>query len=314
LITVFSLSPFPGYLSQAVTSVDMREEIEGFLGKNYIRWDSDVYVLKNTAEAEYVFVVVRKEPGGQCIFRFDTDLALQSKAVVDRRSNLHLVDAFNDFVVGHVIFDDLMEAPPDTVTLGSLGSEWDCPAFSYGSENYILYSGGTNINYTPYTNTWSSGSPKTAIIGSPSDRQLVGIGYDWKLSGIHPLVPGAPVFLFLHGREPDNDDEFLEIAWTPASDYSTSSLQDDFYSNYFVSSRVYRVRKWNSVYYTQKGVVAQTHDRGRYYLLTLDGQIIKDMRITGNDEEVPIDFDIDGEYYYLLDTNNLRLYKAAAGF
>ena len=41
--------------------------------------------------------------------------------------------------------------------------------------------------------------------------------------------------------------------------------------------------------------------------------MIKSFYITA-DERTPIDFDIDGEYYYLFDEQTMRLHKAGTGF
>jgi hypothetical protein len=141
--------------------------------------------------------------------------------------------------------------------------------------------------------------------------QLRGIGYDPQVFDPDPLVPGNPVYLFLYGWESDNDKEFLQIVWTPASHYST--LSNPVNSNYPVQPRVYDVRGDGEVFYTRKGVVAETHNRGRYYLLTLGGQIKKQIQIS-SDDEIPLDFDIDGDYYYVFDEHNYRLYKANTGF
>ena len=80
-----------------------------------------------------------------------------------------------------------------------------------------------------------------------------------------------------------------------------------------ISPRISNIEDRDEVFYTRKGVVAGTRTRGRYKLLSLEGNVIKTFYIT-QDEETPFDFDIDGEYYYIFDQQNMRLYKARTGF
>ena len=138
---------------------------------------------------------------------------------------------------------------------------------------------------------------------------LRGIGYDPLITD--PIVGVDPVYLFFAGHDPDADEEFMQIIRTPALDYpGPSSPLLDYYP---VSSRVYGVRGWTPCYYTRKGVVAETYDRGRFVLVTLDGDVIKRFWVTREDEPA-LDFDIDGEFYYIFDEADMRLYKAATGF
>lgn len=316
VVTILTLSPFPGYLSQAVASVDLSGEIEQFIGAGGELWRSDIHVLKNDSTGkEYVFLIARRDPEGQCVYAFDTSLELITKGEIDFHSNLNLVDANSDFVVGHVRFygDPLTSQSyyPDPEIIGYNGDQY---AFSVAStENYLLRSSGQEIECNQFSNTWSSPTFVTTPLGAPTEMWLKGIGYDPQVFDPDPpLVPGNPVYLFLHGGQQDKDEGFLQIVWTPASHYSTT-LSSPVYGSYPVQPRVDGVRGDGDVFYTRKGVVAQTRTRGRYYLLTLDGEIKKRFQIS-SDEEIPLDFDIDGDYYYVFDEGNYRLYKANTGF
>jgi hypothetical protein len=312
VVTVLTLSPFPGYLSQAVASVDLSGEIEQFIGNDGELWQNDIHVLKNDSTGrEYVFLIIRRDPGGQRVYAFDTSLELITKGEIDSHSNLSLVDANGDFVVGHVRF--YSDPLSSQSYYPAIGYNWDHHAFGVAAgNNYLLNSTGADISYNRFSNTWTAPSYPSTPLGAPSEMRLKGIGYDPKVFDPDPLVPGNPVYLFFHGGEQDKDEGFLQIVWTPASHYSTSLLSPVF-SNYPVQPRVDSVRGDGDVFYTRKGVVAQTRTRGRYYLLTLDGQIEKQFQIS-SDEEIPLDFDIDGDYYYVFDEGNYRLYKANTGF
>ena len=105
LVTVFSMSPFPDYLSQAVASVDMTDEIEAYVDSEDSDWHSAVHVLKNVAGDEYVFLIIRKDSGGQRVYALDTDLNLISYDSIDHHYPLALVGASDNFAVGNVLFD-----------------------------------------------------------------------------------------------------------------------------------------------------------------------------------------------------------------
>ena len=81
----------------------------------------------------------------------------------------------------------------------------------------------------------------------------------------------------------------------------------------YVSQKVDNIDDEHPVFYTRKGIVAETRRRGTFQLLKLNGQKIKSFYITA-DERTALDFDIDGEYYYLFDDQTMRLYKAKTGF
>jgi len=312
LVTILTLSPFSGYLSQAVASVDLTGEIEKYIGAGGELWQNDIHVLKNDSTGrEYVFLIIRRDPGGQRVYAFDTSLKLITQGETDFHSNLSLVDANGDFVVGHVRFYG------DPLTSQSYypanGYNGDHHAFSVATTgNYLLRSTGQEIEYYQVSSTWGPPTSVQTPLGTSTEMRLLGIGYDPQVFDPHLDVPGNPVYLFLHGGQQDKDEGFLQIVWTPASHYSTS-LSSPVFSYYPVQPRVDGVRGDSDVFYTRKGVVAQTRTRGRYYLLTLDGEIQKQIQIS-SDEEIPLDFDIDGDYYYVFDEGNYRLYKANTGF
>jgi hypothetical protein len=305
---LLSLSPFPGYLAQAVASKDMTDAIEAYVGSGDAEWRSNVHVLKNVAKDEYVFLIIRRDFGGQRVYALDTDLNLITYASITDHNDINLVDANDDFIVGDVLFDrtDMSTTPnfPD-VPVG-----WDDQAFSFASRNYILRSNGVNIDYDKYLNSWGFVSSSSTPLGSPDDMWLRGIGFDPEVSD--PFVGSNPVYLILASGGSGQGDGFLRIVRTPALGYD-AGLSSPIFINYTVSSRVYDVRGHRPSYYTRKGVVAETRNRGRYVLVDLAGAEIKKFSITNQDEPT-LDFDIDGEYYYIFDEQDMRLYKAATGF
>ncbi len=325
-VAVFSMSPFPGYLSQAVASVYMGHDIEQFLGENYTDWESDVYVLRNST-SEYVFLVVRRNPGGQIVYAFDTSLDLEVSETVSEQNRLHLAEAdTGDFVVGRVRFsgDPLTASypyPTDNI------DAWDKQMFAHNGNNYIVWSGfdGSHsyLYADEYSSAWGSPSNSTTTVEEYAERRLVGLGYEPDTTNFGDPVLGAgitPVYLFIHGRSEDGgrEERFLHIIRSDAGAYSGSlvAAPADLFTGSpagYVSEKIENIDDEYPVFYTRKGIVAGTDRRGTFQLLKLNGQKIKSFYITP-DERTPIDFDIDGEYYYLFDEQTMRLYKAKTGF
>jgi hypothetical protein len=311
LVGLFSLSPFPGYLAQAVASVDMSDEIETYVGGGDKEWFSSVHVLRNVAGSEYVFLIIRKDYGGQRVYAFDTNLELISYDSIDDHYPLALVDANENFTVGNVEFD-YSDMTTTTPYFPNVSVNWEDRAFSRIStnRNYILQNYGDRIKCYEWNMDWTTlvSEPETTL-GSTYDMWFRGIGYDPDITD--DLIGDNPVYLLYVGHDSGVDEEFLQIVRTPVSDYP--SLTSPVFSSYTVSSRVYNVRSSGLCYYTRKGVVAETHNRGRYMLITLDGDLIKRFWVT-REEEPALDFDIDGDFYYIFDEADMRLYKAATGF
>ena len=316
-VAILTLSPFPGYLSQAIASVDLSSEIEKYIGEDGKLWESDVYVTKNGSNEEYVFLIVRKDPGGQCVYAFDTSLNLISKKPIGFPSYIHLFDANTTlpgpyFVAGDVGFSD-NPLVPTIDPYPNVGNNWDNYAFSHSGSNFTLRSNGFQIECNMFDFDWANSVMTPSDIGSPTDMQLRGIGYDYDPSAVDPVLGENAVYLFLHSWDDSSDHGFLQIVRTAASSYPDVASTIDLYTDWPVSNRVYDVRGENRVFYTRKGVVAESKDRGTYYLLTLDGQIEKRFPVT-RDDRPAMDFDIDGDYYYVFDEHNYRLYKANTGF
>jgi len=322
VVTVLSMSPFPAYLAQAVASVDMRADIEKFLGDDYSDWESDVYVLRNSTR-EQVFLVVRKNPGPQMVYVFDTSLNLEVSHRVDTHRRIGLVEALDEnFVVGGGQFDgndlspmNLSEEPYPPISEDT----WQKYTFAHGGSNYIVWSDPNQLGCTKYNSGWGSPTP-----GSPSppikmdgDVRLAGLGYEPDL--VDPVLGGTitPVYLFIFGRDGDRDGGYLYIIRTDASEYPSPSysydLVTDGLSSGRTSQRVRDVEDRRPALYTRKGVVVEARNRGTFRLVSLEGDVIKSFYIT-SDERTPFDFDIDGEYYYVFNQATLRLYKAETGF
>jgi len=331
LITaLFSMSPFPGYLAQTVATTDMKAPVTEFLGDDYIHWESDVYVLRNPGGREAVFLVVRRDPGGQTVYAFDTSLNLEISQKVDNHNRLHLIEATTgDFVVGDVRFSEgpLPEDPlvVDSTPYPGLGMDfWDRQTFAYSGRNYAVWSSFDWLYCDEYNDSWVWLSPTGgASIDQGEERRLVGLGYEPDFSTYEDPILGAgitPVYLFVFGWDDSGWDEgFLYIIRTAAGEYPNPSYSIDLVADGLptgkCSPKIRNVEDRYPVFYTRKGVVASTRTRGTFQLLQLDGQRIKNFYITSDDDdETSFDFDINGEYYYLFNENNLRLYKAATGF
>lgn len=326
VVAVFSMSPFPGYLSQTVASVYMGHDIKKFLGDNYADWESDVFVLRN-GTSEYVFLVVRRNPGGQTVYAFDTSLNLEVSETVTEHNRLHLAEAdTGDFIVGRVRFSgDPLSAsspyPPNNI------DAWDKQMFANNMNNYIVWSEfdglDSHLKSYRYGTAWSETGDASTIIETGADRRLIGLGYEPDIANFWDPVLGAgitPVYLFIHGRSDDGgrEERFLHIIRTNAGAYNNPlvAAPADLITGSpagCVSQKIENIDDEYPAFYTRKGIVAGTHRRGTFQLLKLNGQKIKSFYITAS-ERTSIDFDIDGEYYYIFDEQTMRLYKAATGF
>lgn len=311
IVTVLSMSPFPAYLAQAVASVDMRGDIETFLGDDYSDWESDVYVLRNSTR-EQVFLVVRKHAGPQMVYVFDTSLNLEVSHRVDTHRQIGLVEALNEnFVVGGGQFDfnDLTPLnPPENTYPDSIDDTWHKYTFAHLGSNYIVWNEGNQLACAQYDTGWGNLSTGYTPIKMDDEVRLAGLGYEPDL---------GEVYLFVFYREWESNDGYLYIIRTAAGDYPsppfTYDLVTDGLSSGRTSSRVGNVEDRRPALYTRKGVVVEARNRGTFRLVSLEGDVIKNFYIT-SDERTPFDFDIDGEYYYVFNQATLRLYKAETGF
>jgi hypothetical protein len=315
-VAIFSMSPFPSYLAQAVASVDMRGDIETFLGNDYSDWESDVYVLRNSVR-ERVFLVVRRNPGPQMVYVFDTKLNLEVSHRVDNHRRIGLVEAENlpdrdNFVVGGGRFNysDLSPMNPPEDPYPPISEDtWQKYTFAHGGSNYIAWNEGNQLTCAEYDSGWTLlNSAYYTPIKMDDDVRLAGLGYEPDL---------GEVYLFIFGRDWDRDEGYLYIIRTAAGDYPsplfTYDLVTDGLSDGRTSSRVRDVEDRRPALYTRKGVVVEARNRGTFRLVSVEGDVIKSFYIT-SDERTPFDFDIDGKYYYVFNRTTLRLYKAETGF
>jgi hypothetical protein len=307
LVTVLSLSPFPGYLAQAVASVDMWEEVEKFLGEDPENWGSEVYVLRDTSGAEGVFLIVHKYPGGQWVYAFNTSLELISKAYLDYNTNVHLVavvPAPISFVVGNISFDPASLAVNGPIDTGA--GEY---TFSYGSNNMDLwshYDDGTGESFLEirYYDGWPLSSPSATTAPSV----LIG-GNDVELWGLTHDIEAGLVFLFFYNHE----GEYVQVSEVPSPEFPNfPSLTSQILSDYPTSPPVDRVKD-RFFCSTRKGFVASARTRGFFLRFNLAGDELQRFYI-GVEDDRGIDFDIEGEYYYVFNRSNYRLYKANTGF
>lgn len=302
---VLALSPFPGYLSQAVAAVDVHNEISAFLDLERDRWWSDVYVLRRrTDQEDFVFLVVRKDYGGQRIYAFDDSLELKSFADVDHHNEIHLVEADGRFFVGDVHFDPLtLAATPDALNL------WG-QAFSVeGGSNYLIWTDGTICTIEQRNaSSWAASGNYSANVEDLGygyvSYHLIGIGHDPFI--IDTEILDHPVYLFFYSWEND----YVRIVKTPQGAYP--GLSDPLVPSFPYTTEIYDIKD-HVFRYTRRGFVAAAHNDGLFYRLSFQGERIGRLWVS-KDYDTAVDFDLDGEYFYCLDADNLRLYKCETGW
>jgi hypothetical protein len=306
-VALLSLSPFPGYLSQAVASVDMREEVESFLGNDYDHWWYDVFVLEDySSGAQGVFLVVQKNTGGQWVYAFNTSLELKDKAFRSDYSDTHLLDQYiapSRFIVGNIAFDP--------ASLASIGEVWTNAgrfAFSNGSYNFGLHSYYDGISIFEYVleiryfGGWplDDANKYARIIRIGDNLELRGLGYD-------PVADMT--YLFFYRWE----SERLRVAAIPGATFNPAPGVADDILNIYPASPDIDFRRGEYFQYTRKGLIGEANQRGFFVRFNLAGDKVQQFYV-GVDDHQGIDFDINGEYYYVFDRNTFRLYKAKTGF
>jgi hypothetical protein len=302
MIALFSLSPFPAYLSQAVAVVDMSVEVTSFLGNQVDDWWHDVFALQDGLGNEAVFLIIHKPTGGQRVFLFDTSLAMKSTAYLDYNSDSHLVDDSGNFVVGDIRFD------PGTMSfVESVDTDAGRFAFSDGSNNFDL-----NSYYNePLDESTLEVRSGTGWPVSPTASHTICIGERFELRGLgyEPLTDS--VYLFLYNWE----FERLRIVETPGSQYPSSLIANILYEPTYNPSAFIDEPRGEYFRYTRKGFVSSARQRGFLMLFNNAGEVLKQFYLGIEDQEARgVDFDLDGEYYYVFNPNNYRLYKAETGF
>ncbi len=306
---VFSMSPFPGYLSQAVASVDLSEEVDDFVGGE-THWSSLVFVLHRLSDGnDFVFLIIQRDSGWQRVFALDDSLDLRSYGTVDQHNEIHLVEATGNFVVGDVRFDSV------TLSASTAGLPTDAwgQAFSDGTNNYALRDEGTQLRCIFWDSAWTD-PPSNAYYYIEDmgygyvNYRLVAVRYDPFLPDVELL--DFPVYLVFYNWE----EEYLRMVKTPVSEYpdTLSAPLVSPAATYPYSSKVYEISE-DFFCYTRKGAVASSRQDGVFYRLRFDGEELDRFRVSKEDRPV-MDFDLDGEYYYYFDEMNTRLYKAVTGW
>ena len=305
----FSMSPFPGYLSQAVASVDLSEEVDDFVGGE-THWSSQVFVLRRLSDGnDFVFLIIQRDSGWQRVFALDDSLDLRSYGTVDHHNEIHLVEATGDFVVGDVRFSSA------TLSASQAGLPTDVwgYGFSDGASNYVLRDEGTQIKCYIYEATaWAYQAVESYYIedlGSGYvNYRLVAVRYDPFLPDVELL--GFPVYLVFYNWE----EEYVRMVKTPVNDYP-DSLEPTLVTpaaTYPYSSKVYEISD-RFFCCTRKGAVASSRQDGVFYRISFQGEELDRFRVSKEERPV-MDFDLDGEYYYYFDKMNTRLYKAVTGW
>ena len=190
-----------------------------------------MYVLRNSTR-ECVFFVVRRNPGGQIIYAFDTSLNLEISAAETEHNRVHLAEAdTGDFVVGRMRFSGEPLLITDTDYPANFVDAWDKQLFAHNMNNYILWSefdgSDSRLWAVRYNTGWSETGNASTIIQTGVDRRLVGLGYEPDTTNFGDPVLGAgitPVYLFIHGRSDDGrrEERFLYIIRSDADAHSGS--------------------------------------------------------------------------------------------
>lgn len=304
VVALASLSPFPGYLAQAVASVDMQKEVEEFLGEDPENWGSEVYALRDAGGAEGIFLILHKYSGGQWVYAFDTSLALISKAYLDYNNNVHLVGpgplSSESFVVGNIAFDPATLLVDGQVETGA--GEYALYNGSQAMDMWSYFDGGTGECFLDVR--YNTGWP---LYSGMNASTLITTGEDFELRGLTHDTESNLVFLFFYNRE-RNYVQVSEIL--SSSDFP--SLTSPILSSYSNSRPIDRVED-RFFCYTRKGLIASARQRGFFVRFNLAGDELQRLYI-GIEGDREMDFDVLGEYYYVFNRSNYRLYKAATGF
>jgi hypothetical protein len=304
---LFTDSLFPWYLSGVTDTRDMTPWIDYTLvpeDMSEYDWGVDLAVLRDHSGTDYVFVAVHGYTGSRLIV-LNSDLSLVPAADnpmdgVDTGRRF-MVDANGDFVVGTQIITNPSFSPGGTTPGG-----WDDLGLSIGTDNLLFsidYGHSPPFRYTICPAGWGSYTDRYVDISSSAadNWELAAVAYDAQRSADQNVV--------LMFRTWGYDDDEGWVFYVPEAD-ATSTLMTPLtaYPGFSVTPR----DGVNRMHYTRKGIVVRDHsDRATLYRFNPNDWL----RLDFNTRHDVLDaYDLDGEYFYVLDKDLRMLYKGRTGW
>jgi hypothetical protein len=308
---LFTDSLFPWYLSGVTDTLDLSPWIDDTLVPEEMSesdWWLDLAVLRDDSGTDRVFVAVQGYTTSRLIV-LNSDLSLTVGFGVNPIDGLGvgrraMVDAADDFVIGNRIIDNPSLIP------GATTPGWsDDLGLSIGTSDNVLFSIDYGVSpirliCNRYSSGWgATGNPSAAISTNTEDHwELGAVAYD-----DHRAVD-QKVVLLLRKWGDENDEG--RVVYLPETDLLVGPLTEPLtsYPGFTVSPK----DGVDRMSYTRKGVVVREHGG--------DATLYR----FREDDSVPLQFstrhdvldayDLDGEYFFVVDKDERMLYKGRTGW
>lgn len=298
----FLASIFPDYMSQIVASVDLSSCIDSFIRDRKNEWHCNLYVLKNSLDEEYIFLLVgiNQSPERKVIV-LDSSLTVVQMYRSDQLGDLHMVDANNNFLIGDILFDNTGSVLPD-----SPGIDPYKRGFSDGLYNYLIWIDGwtpDQLQYEVYDSSWTS----TSWIWTVNFNAGTGAGNCHLEKLVYDETrTGEEVALFFHEYETDSN----EIVFLPAAEFPAGSITGPIFDSY-PKIKIEHVNS-DRIHYTRKGIFVRDYD-DRTEIIGFDGTV-KDSFYMNYRQDTAESYDIEGDYLYFFGKDDRRIYKLHSGW
>ncbi len=305
--TFFTASLFPGYLAQAERSYDLGSSIDGFLaglGGSGYSWHPKVFVLTSgTVDYGGVLIQIDSRPEKMVVFGDPSGaLHLPSYSLpidAQQLGTLHLSALSGDFMVGSVpISTTFVASSPKGVNPNARG-------FSDGAFNYLLWTNGPQLlAYQLYNSDWTtastSGSPTIDTLGS---YNLEGVWYD------PSAAAGREVVLALG----DYSSSRVLAVFTPLAEYKNGTFATVTPTVLGYPSLQFQNAQGNNLSYTRKGLVV-VDNNGNAALMDFNGKKTGHSLYLGQGDDLQIAFDLEGDDFYVFNTDKRMLYWGKTGW
>ena len=299
------LSMFPYHLSLVQASSDLGDSIDLFIKDQPDYWSSDLFVMKNRAGKEYVFLLVRLDfSPRKKLYVLNPDLEVIARINDDTgdMGDTHLVDANDNFIIGRTAVgqdgkESTAPVPPSN----------DGQGFGVnGVENVAIWTSWSMPNmlfYKHFGIDWSDlGSPPPPVIG-PDSYELRHLSYD-------PENPLGQIILYLETQDTDT----LTITIVPENVFVFDTFPAQILDTYPYFQLV--DVDYKRLHYTQKEIIVQDHN-SYYHRYNLDSDPAAFGQLVGNfyldiQQDTGTAIDINGEFLYYFGQSDKILYKVAA--
>jgi hypothetical protein len=306
---LFTDSLFPWYLSGVTDTLDLSPWIDDTLVPQDMSandWWLEVSVLRDDSGTDRVFIAVQGYTTSRLIV-LNSDLSLGAGANpidglgLGRRA---MVDANDDFVIGNRVIDNPSLVP------GATTPGWaDDLGLSIGVGDNVLFAvdyGASPIRLlcNRYNSGWgATGNAGATISGSTEDHwELGAVAYDDQRAASQRVV------LLLRKWTNDNDEG--RVVYLPETDLLVGPLTEPLtsYPGFTVSPK----DGVNRVSYTRKGVVVREHG-GNATLFRFSESDSRPLQFSTRHDVLDA-YDLDGEYFYVVDKDLRMLYKGRTGW